>query len=308
MPVLTTATATNVKEDLSNIISMISPEETPFVSSIGKTKATATKHEWLQDSLAAANKDNAVAEGADAGDAALATTVRLSNQAQIFSKVGVVSGTLQAVSTAGTSDELARQIAKAGKEIKRDIEAAMVSANPSVAVGTRKLGGAEAWIKTNAQHGANGATAGYSAGAVGAVTAGTGRALTETMFISALQGIWNEGGDPKIVIAPGTLKSKISSFVGAGTKQQMAKDKTVYQAVDTFVSDFGTVSVLPHRFMSTTTVICFDPDLWNQAVVRSISKEKLAKTGDSDKFQLITEVTLECLNEAGNAKIADLNG
>ncbi|KQY14425.1 DUF5309 domain-containing protein [Rhizobium sp. Root482] len=308
MPTLITSAVSNVKEDLSNIISMISPEETPFVTAIGKTKATATKHEWLQDTLAAANKDSAAVEGADATDSTLAGPVRISNQAQIFTKDIRVSGTLQAVSTAGTSDELARQIAKAGKEIKRDIEAALVSANPSVAVGARKLGGAEAFIVTNAQHGANGATAGYSAGAVGAVTPGTARALTEPMFISMLQGIWNAGGDPKKVIAPGTLKTKISTFVGGGQKQQNAKDKTVHQAVDLYESDFGTVDILPHRFMSATTVIAFDPSLWNQAVVRSLEKKELAKTGDSDKFMLITELTLECLNEAGNGKIADLNG
>ena len=308
MPALISSQVTHVKEDLATVISMISPEETPFVSAIGKTKATATKHEWLQDTLASANKDSAAVEGADASDTTLVSPVRLSNQAQIFTKDVRVSGTLQAVSTAGTSDELARQIAKAGKEIKRDIEAALVSANPSVAAGARKLGGAEAWIKTNAQHGANGVTVGYSSGAVGAVTAGTARALTETMFVNALQGIWTAGGDPKKVIAPGTLKSKISTFVGGGTKQQNAKDKTVYQAVDVYNSDFGTVDILPHRFMSTTTVIAFDPDLWNQAVVRSLEKKELAKTGDSDKFMLVTELTLECLNEAGNAKIADLNG
>jgi hypothetical protein len=308
MPTLITSAVSNVKEDLSNIISMISPEETPFISAIGKTKATATKHEWLQDTLAAANKDNAAVEGADASDTTLAGPVRISNQAQIFTKTGVVSGTLQAVSTAGTSDELARQIAKAGKELKRDIEAAFVSANPSVASGSRKLGGAEAFIKTNANHGATGNTAGFSGGAVGAVTAGTARALTEPMFIAMLAGIWNAGGDPKTVIAPGTLKTKISTFVGGGTKQQNAKDKTVNQSVDLYVSDFGTVSILPHRFMSATTVIGFDPSLWNQAVVRSMEKVNLAKTGDSDKFQLVTELTLECLNEAGNGKVADLNG
>ncbi|MEB2843804.1 DUF5309 domain-containing protein [Endobacterium cereale] len=308
MPTLNTNAVVHQKESLADLISMISPEETPFVSSIGKSKATATKTEWLQDTLAPANKDNSLAEGADANDSTIVGPVRLSNQAQIFTKDVRVSGTLQAVSTAGTSDELARQIAKAGKELKRDVESALVSANPSVAVGTRKLGGAEAWIKTNAFHGANGATIGYSGGAVGAVTAGTGRALTETMFVGMLQGIWTAGGDPKKVIAPGTLKSKISSFVGGGTRQQMAKDKTVHQAVDVYVSDFGTVDIIPHRFMSTNCVIGYDPELWKQAVVRSLKKEELAKTGDSDKFMLITEISLESLNEAGNGKIADLNG
>lgn len=308
MPTLTTTQIASVKEDLSNIISMISPEETPFVTAIGKTKASATKHEWLRDELAAANKDNAAVEGADATDTTRAGPIRLANQSQIFTKDVRVSGTLQAVSTAGTSDELARQIAKAGKELKRDIESALVSDNGSVAVGARKLGGAEAWIKTNADHGVGGVTEGYAGGAVGEVTAGTGRALTESMFVGMLQGIWEAGGDPKKVIAPGTLKSKISTFAAGGTKQQNAKEKTIHQAVDVYVSDFGTVDLIPHRFMSSTTIIGFDPELWNQAVVRGIEKKALAKTGDSEKFMLVTELTLECLNEAGNGKIADLNG
>lgn len=308
MPTLTTTNVSHVREDLSNVISMISPEETPFISSIGKTKATAVKHEWLQDELAPANGANAIAEGADATDTTLSGPVRINNVTQIFQKDIRVSGTLNAVNTAGGKEELARQIAKKGKELKRDQEAAYVGKSASVATGTRLLGGAEAFIATNAQHGAGGSSTGFSGGVVNAPTAGTARALTEAMFVTALQSIWTAGGDPNTVIAPGVLKSKISTFVGGGTKQQIADKKTVTQAVSTYVSDFGTVTILPHRFMSTTTVIAYDPSLWNQAVLRGIEKKELAKTGDSERYMLVTETTLECLNEKGNAKIADLNG
>jgi hypothetical protein len=285
---------------------MISPEETPFITAIGKTKATQKTHEWLQDELAAANKDNAAAEGADAADATLAVPVRLSNQAQIFTKTVQVSETFEASNTAGAKSELARQLMKAGKEIKRDMEAAFVSENASVSAGTRKLGGASAWIVTNADHGAGGATAGFSGGLVGAVTAGTTRELTEAMFQDVLAGAYAEGGNVTTVIAPPSLKAKIGTFTGGATKQQMADKKTVSAGVDIYDGDFGTYNILPHRFMSSTTVIAFDPDLWNQAVLRGIKKSELAKTGDSKKFQLVAEVTLECLNEAGNAKVADV--
>lgn len=308
MPTLTTTNVSHVREDLSNVISMISPEETPFISSIGKTKATAVKHEWLQDELAAANKDNAIAEGADATDTTLNGPVRISNVTQIFQKDIRLSSTLNAVNTAGAKDELARQIAKKGKELKRDQEAAYVSGNGSVAAGVRKLGGAEAFISTNALHGANGASTGFAGGVVNAPTAGTARPLTEALFISALQKIWEAGGDPNTVIAPGVLKSKISTFNGGSTKQQNADKKTVNQAVDLYVSDFGTVTILPHRFMSTSTVIAYDPALWNSAVLRGVEKKELGKTGDSERYMLVTETTLESLNEKGNAKIADLNG
>lgn len=308
MPTLTTTNVSHVREDLSEVISLISPEETPFISSIGKVKATAVKHEWLMDELAPANGANAIAEGADATDTTLSGPVRINNVTQIFQKDIRVSGTLNAVNTAGGKEELARQIAKKGKELKRDQEAAYVGKSASVATGTRLLGGAEAFIATNAQHGAGGSSTGFSGGVVNAPTAGTARALTEAMFVTALQSIWTAGGDPNTVIAPGVLKSKISTFVGGGTKQQIADKKTVTQAVSTYVSDFGTVTILPHRFMSTTTVIAYDPSLWNQAVLRSIEKKELAKTGDSERYMLVTETTLECLNEKGNAKIADLNG
>ncbi|MCK3776212.1 DUF5309 domain-containing protein [Ensifer sesbaniae] len=308
MPTLTSTNATNVREDLGEIISMISPEETPFISAIGKTKATQKTHEWLQDELGAVNKDNAAAEGADAADSTLTVPTRLNNQTQIFTKTVSVSETFNASNTVGSKNELARQLMKAGKEIKRDMEAAFVSANPSVSAGTRKLGGAEAWIKTNALHGANGATIGYTAGLVGAVTAGTPRAFTEAMFQTALQGAYNEGGEVTKVIAPPSLKAKISTFAGGGTKFQAADKKTVYAGVDVYHGDFGTYDILPHRYMSSTTVIAFDENLWNQAVLRGITKNELAKTGDASKYQLVAEVTLECLSEKGNAKIADLNG
>lgn len=309
MATLITNNATNVREDLGDVISRISPEKTPFKTEIGSSKATATNHYFLKDTLAAANKDNAAIEGADAVFGTLTPPDKISNTTQNFTKFVQVSGTLQAVNTAGTKDEYARQVAKVGAELNRDIEAALVSANASV-YGTGstsgKLGGAEAWIKTNAFHGATGATAGYTAGAVGAVTPGTLRDLTEDMFNEMVQEVWNEGGDPTLVIAPGKLKQKISGFLGNGTKYQDANAKTIYQGVDYYVSDFGKHQIIPHHFMSSTTVIAFDPSLWAVATLRSLKKVDLAKTGDSDKKMLVTELTLECRNEAGNGKIADV--
>ncbi|AYD00920.1 DUF5309 family protein [Neorhizobium sp. NCHU2750] len=309
MPTLITQGAAHVKEDLADIISMISPEETPFTSSIGKTKATQKTHEWLRDELAAVNKDNAAIEGADAADATLITPTRLSNQTQIFTKTVAVSDTFEATKIAGGNSELARQIMKAGKSIKLDQEAAFLSANPSVATGARKLGGAEAFIKTNAMHGTGGATAGYAAGAVGAVTAGTGRAFTEALLVSALQGAYTAGGNVTTIIAPPSLKAKIGTFTGNATKQAIADGKkTINVGVDVYNGDFGRQDVITSRFMTTSTVIAYDESLWRIATLRGLSKTELAKTGDATKYQLVTEVTLESLNESGSAKIADLNG
>ncbi|KWV45674.1 head protein [Rhizobium altiplani] len=309
MATLITNNVSHVREDLGDVISRISPEKTPFKTEIGSTKATASQHFFLKDALDAPNKDNAAIEGADASFGTLTGPDRISNFVQTFTKTVQVSGLLQAVNTAGTKDEYARQVAKKGAELNRDIEASLVSANPSV-FGTGgtpgKLGGAEAWIKTNALHGAGGATSGFSSGTVGAVTAGTVRDLTEDMFNEMVQKVWNEGGDPTLVIAPGKLKQKISGFLGNGTKYQDANAKTIYQGVDYYVSDFGKHQIIPHHFMSSTTVIAFDPSLWAVATVRGVRKVDIAKTGDSDKKMIITDLTLECRNEAGNGKIADV--
>lgn len=309
MPTLISQTAAHVRESLEDIVSMISPEETPFTSAIGKTKTTQKSHDWTRDELAAVNKDNAAAEGADAADATLITPTRLSNQTQIFTKTIAVSDTFEATKIAGGKSELARQIMKAGKEIKRDQEAAYLSANPSVANGVTKLGGAEAWISTNALHGANGATIGYASGAVGAVTAGTGRAFTEVLLNQALQKAYDAGGNVTTIIAPPKLKASMGKFDGGATKQAIADGKkTINVGVDIWNGDFGRQDVIASRFMTTTTVIAFDEELWKVAVLRGLTKTELAKTGDATKYQLVCENTLVSLNESGSAKIADLNG
>ncbi len=310
MATLKTSDVKHVREDLANVISMISPEKTPFKTEIGKTKATSTRHEWLSDELAAANKDNAAADGAAAATPSGSGPARLGNYTQIFTKSLSVSGTLQAVNTAGTKNELSRQVTKAGSEINRDIEAAIVSANGSVASGTRKLAGAEAWIKTNALHNGAGATAGFDpvTGVVGSVTAGTGRAITDGLINEVAQNVWAAGGDPTKVIASGKVKQAISKLAsGNGVWNMDASKATIYAGVDYYVSDFGRHQIIPHHFMSQSTVIFFDPSLWNLATLRSLKINDLGRVGDSDEKQMLVEVTLESLNEAGNGKIADID-
>ncbi|MCZ7931082.1 DUF5309 family protein [Agrobacterium leguminum] len=307
MAVLKTVDVVNVREDLGNVISNISPEETPFYTEIGKDTAKNTYHEFMNDSLAPANKDNAAAEGADAGAANNTGPARQGNWTQIFTNVIDVTGSLEAVDTAGAKSTLAYQISKGTAELKRDIEAALVSGNASVATGTRKLGGLEAWLSTNALHGAGGDTPGFSNATVGAITAGTTRALTEDMFNEMVEMVWNEGGDPSKVIVAGGLKKAISKFSGNATRyQDLDKAKTIYAGVDVYVSDFGVHNIIPHHFMSKTTVIAFDPKFWAASTLRALKRNELAKTGDSTKYQLITELTLSAKNERSSGKVADV--
>lgn len=309
MATLVTNSVVHIREDLSNVINNISPEETPVYSLLEKKKATNTRHEFLTETLNAANGDNAVVEGANFADTAMTTPVRLGNYTQISSKVINVSGTLQAVTTAGTNNEFGRQVAKAGVELKRDIETSIVgnaASNPGGAGVARRSAGIEAWISTNVSAGTGGASPGYSAGVVAAPTDGTLRSLDENMFKSVIQQAWTNGGDVKKVIAGPALKQAISGFTGNSTKYTLSKDQTVTAGIDVYVSDFGRHEIIPHRYMRTRTVILFDPSLWAIATLRAMKTEDIAKTGDADRKALLTEWTLESKNELGNAKISDV--
>ncbi|AWI60351.1 SU10 major capsid protein [Sinorhizobium fredii] len=309
MATLKTTDVSHVREDLEDIISNISPEDTPFLTSISKVSAKQKTHEWTQDTLRARNKDNAASEGADAAAANNTGKTRIRNHAQIFTETVAVSGTLIASDTVGSKDELADQIAKSVKQVKLDIEAAAVSQNASSIGDPTKMGGAEAWIKTNALHGANGATAGYNSGTglVGAVTDGTTRPLDDPLIITMAQGIYTAGGIPKILLVPPAQKTKLVALSNGATKYQDASKKTVFGDVTMYDSPFGRFDVVTSRDVRSRTVIAYNPELWAQAVFRGLTKKKLGDTGDSEKYQIVTEVTLVCRNEAGNGKIADLN-
>ena len=300
-----------IREDLTDIIYDISPTETPFMSSIGKTKATAVYHEWQTDSLAAATTANAAVEGADATSATLSPTVRLGNYTQIIQKTVQVSGTLDAVNKAGRKSEKAYQLAKASAEIKRDLETILL-ANQGRSAGTsttaRKLGSLLSWIKTNSDVGSGGAdpaTIGVSTR-----TDGTQRTFTETLLKTVVAEVFTSGGSPKILMVGAAGKQKVSSFAGIAAQRYMAPGNTpttIIGAADVYMSDFGTMSVVPNRFMRTREALVLDPEYAALAYLRPFQTNDLAKTGDSENTQLLAEVTLEVKNEAAHGIIADLD-
>jgi len=311
MPTFTAHTAIGQREDLTDIIYDISPTETPFMSSIGKTKATAVYHEWQTDSLAAATTANAAIEGADATSATLAPTVRLGNYTQIIQKTVQVSGTLDTVNKAGRKSEKAYQLAKASAELKRDLETILL-ANQGRSAGTstiaRKLGSILSWIKTNsdkASDGADPATIGVSTR-----TDGTARTFTEALLKTVVSEVYVSGGSPKILMVGAAGKQKVSSFAGIAAQRYMAPGNTpttIIGAADVYMSDFGTMSVVPNRFMRTRDALVLDPEYAALAYLRPFQTNDLAKTGDSENTQLLAEVTLEVKNEAAHGIIADLD-
>ncbi len=307
--------AIGLREDLTDVIYDISPTETPFMSSIGKTKATAVFHEWQTDSLAAATTNNAAVEGADASDATLSPTTRLGNYTQILQKTIKVSGTLDAVNKAGRKSEKAYQLAKASQELKRDLETILL-ANQGRSAGTtnstaRKMGSLLSWVKTNSAVGSSGSdptTIGVSTR-----TDGTARTFTEALLKEVVAEVFASGGVPKILMVGATGKQKVSSFTGLSAYRYNVNaggggaQATIVGAADVYLSDFGSMSVVPNRFMRSRDALILDPEYAALAYLRPFQTIELAKAGDSDKTQVLVEVTLEVKNEAAHGIVADLN-
>jgi hypothetical protein len=300
------------REDLTDVIYNISPTETPFMSSVGKTKATAVYHEWQTDSLAAATTNNAAVEGADASDATLSPTVRLGNYTQILQKTIKVSGTLDAVNKAGRKSEKAYQLAKASAELKRDLETILLS-NQGRSQGSsnsspRKMGSLLSWLKTNTDFGSGGAdptTVGVSTR-----TDGTQRTFTEALLKTVVKEVYESGGSPKVLMVGPAGKQKVSTFAGIAEQRFMAPANTpttIIGAADVYMSDFGTMSVVPNRFMRARDALVLDPEYAAVAYLRPFQTNELAKAGDSDKTQILVECTLEVKNEAAHGIVADLD-
>lgn len=300
------------REDLSDIIYDISPTETPFMNSIGKTKADNTYTEWQTDALASASATNAVVEGDDVTADTYVPTVRVGNYTQLMDKVVTVSNTADAVNTAGRKREMSLQMSKRSKELKRDIEA-RITGNYASAAGqgsstARTTAGALAWLTTNDSRGTSGADGGFSSGTVAAATNGNTRTFTETLLKGVLKSCWDAGGAPTIALMGSTMKQTASGFAGIADQRRETGNKraTIVGAADVYVSDFGEIAFVPDRFCSTRDVLVADPEYWDIAYLQPFSTEELAKTGHAEKRMIKVELALRCLNEAASGVVADL--
>lgn len=296
------------REDLSNTIYNISPTDVPFMSMIGRSKATNTLAEWQTDALDAAAA-NAQVEGDEYAFTAVTPTVRLGNYTQISRKTVIVSGSQQAGNNAGRDSEMALQLAKSSKALKRDMEKALTG-NVAKAVGNastaRKLGGMETWISTNVSRG-SGSPAGSGAGGGAApVDAGTARAMTEALLKAVIQSTYSSGGDPSVLMVGPFNKGVVSGFAGRSTaRQNIAKD-AIQAAAHLYASDFGELKVIPNRFQREKSAFVIDPEYWSTAYYRDFKQEEVAKTGDAIKRALIVEFTLIAKNQAASGIVADL--
>jgi len=269
------------REDLANFISMISRDETPFMSSIGKTKATAVFHEWQTDELAAP-ASTPVAEGISYATQAAAQATepyrtRLGNYTQINSKSVTVTGTKRAVDQAGVADEYAYQLKKRGTELRRDVEFDLVNSwNSSNGSGTRTFGGYQAWVNytaatttpatalnvltTAGEYTAPTNPGGGIAGTFATVTGADKNSLQLSHVDTVMQAIYENGGKAtKLMLSPANRRVFSAKAQSAGSvtgstgdsnvRRNIDADGKLRQSVEIYMSDFGDIMVVPNYVM-----------------------------------------------------------
>jgi hypothetical protein len=307
-----------IREDLSNIIYDISPVDTPFMSNIGRDSADNTYFEWQTDVLASAAA-NAAIEGANAGDADFVATVRVANYAQISTKVISVSGTADATNNAGQRTVMAYETAKKAKELKRDMEYILLR-NQAGAAGSnsvaRNTAALPTWLITNSV--TNGATLPAMSGASGngypdtawtGLSTSTDVAFTETMLKTAIQNVWAQGGDPKVLMVGPYNKTVASGFAGLAEQRityNQVKPLKIIATADVYLSDFGEVAIVPNRFQPENFAYVIDPEYASVSYLRPFRTFDIAKSGDSDKKEMVVEYGLRIKSEKAHAAIANL--
>lgn len=300
-----------IRESLADVIANISPEEVPFQSNVGSENVANTYFEWQTDSLAATSTTGVI-DGDDVSsfDSTSATT-RVGNYTHIRRRTTIVADNFSALDTAGRNDELSYQIAKRGKELKRDIEAVLTANNAQVAGNSstaRETGGLGAWIASNANAGTGGSLA--TGNGTTARTDGTQRDFTETMLKDAMQQAFVSGGQPSILMVGPHNKTVVSGFAGIAAQRYQAPSDaptTIIGAADVYLSDFGTLNVVANRFSPERTAYLLDPEYASVCYLRPIQNVELSKTGDAEKSMVIAEFGLKVTNEAAHAVVADLN-
>lgn len=315
------------REDLADTIYDLFPDDTHFLTNLEKTKASATLHEWLGDTIVAPGT-NINREGNEGEFSSIVSPTRYANYTQIFKKEFIVSDTQERVAKAGRRTEGARQTIKQMRELKNDVEWALVrnqTADAGGATTGRALGSMENWIGAGrtasavvatshvlATAGTGATTAAISGKVPGAVTdasATSGGAITSANLELALEGAWNQGGDIDTIGVSAQVKSTINTFSGIA-QRNVELNKTgqavITGAADVYVSSFGVHKILLHRHIRTNVALCLDSSLWAVASLRDFFMEKLAKTGDGHKYALRYEGTLECRNYLGNSKVSSI--
>ncbi len=270
------------REDIYDVMQLVTPEETPLFTRLPDSVADATVHNWVEYTLASGSGNQAV-EGATATGATAGNKTRILNYCQINQQNGAVSGTQRKVAVVGEADEFAFQMKISMMQWKIEAENDLINSttaagNSSTARSTRGLIGS---ILTNRVTGS-----------------ATTVALTEASFNDLLQKIFEAGATPNAVYVNGFNKRRISQFATSNTRYlDMDSSGMIRNRVSAYDSDFGTIEVLLERYVPKTVGIVLKDELFRKAWLRKPSTYPLAKRGDLDEYQIVGEWCLEHLNE-----------
>ena len=309
------------REDLIDKIFNTSPSQTPITSAMGRTTATSDYHEWQTDSLAAASASNKMIDGDDVTLDAQVATNRLANYLQIFNGTIGVSRRANIIKKAGRTMEMAYLKGKKMLELKRNIEAMVLStAQPAIAATASVAGqsaGLGAQCVSNPLHGTgtpNGSTTAWANGAptTAPVLCGTLRPFTRTLLDTACQNIYTTSGEfaEMLVVSP-YHKGLFSAFTSIAQNRYDVKGKKdqgiVMGGAEVYLSDFGAINVVPHYLMAgSTNAYLLNTDYLDLAFLDGFKTTDLAKTGDSDKVLITADCCLAVRAPTAQAKICDL--
>ena len=280
------------REDLTNIISMISPTDTPMLSRFGKSKASNTLHEWQVDALASASTTGVV-EGSDVETSALIPTERLGNYTQISRRMFRVSETQEAINHAGRASEYAYQAGKALKSLANDIEKTLHdgTGNSGASGTARELKGVRAAITTNV---------------VTAATGSTTAALSIEKLNELLRTIWAEGGKPNAIYVNGAQKEAVGTFSTPITRNIDASSKRYTNVVNVFDSAYGSLDIILDRYADNNELLALQEDQFKVAFLRPVMSKELPNNGGGKKGVVEAEYTLSWGNEKASGKITNL--
>lgn len=284
-------------EDVSNIISDITPTDTPMFSMIKTEKVHARQYQYMTDTLAAAGA-NAQLEGFTASAGTAIPTVMITGNTQILQKTFQVSATADAVKAYGRAKETAYQLSKALKEIKKDVEYAFVGASNATVVGNattaREMASADQLIDSSVT-----------------VDAGSNATdpMTEAKLLDVMEAVYGAGGEPSVMMVKPADSLIIAGFTGASGRSREFNDgnKTLTNVVNLYVSPFGEYKVVLNRHQMTTHAFMLDPSMWRTASLRPFARTLLAKTGDSDTHMVVGELGLMHKNPKGSGQLNGLS-
>lgn len=312
------------REELSDKIYQITPEETPFLSLVGRKSVSSTNPEWQTDTLGSIDTDNNQPEGNDWTYDAISPTTRVGNYTQISEKSLVISRTQENTSKAGRKSELAREVAKKGVELRIDMEAILLSnqgssAGSGDAATNRKAGTLRAWLSTNDDLGSGGGSGGASGSTITAAGNGTQRAFTKALLDSVMLSTTNAGGKPRVAMMSNYVKTVASRFLDDADVVSLRKDvksgaAEIVGAADSYLTDFGLITFVPNTQMTRAgaavarNVYLLDKSMVTVGIFDDIQIHKPAKTGDAEKRVLNVEYTLIVNNEAAHGVVADVYG